>query len=165
MYANAKTLVMQGALEPATVLQRRILEINPDDIDWIETPGGNSLKVLRVSEETGSYTALFKAEAGCSMSVTLHPDDAAWLADAATVRERLRIREIKEDRRLEAGGAVVKIDDLEWDATIASQLERLGQVVEEAVGVRAEAAQPFYPELVPIDAYNAGILDEIDLQQ
>ena len=29
----------------------------------------------------------------------------------------------------------------------------------------AEAAQPFYPELVPIDAYNAGILDEIDLQE
>ena len=28
----------------------------------------------------------------------------------------------------------------------------------------AEAAQPFYPKLVPIDAYNAGILDEIDLE-
>ncbi len=38
--------------------------INPDDIEWFETPGGNSLKVLRVSEETGSYTALFKAEKG-----------------------------------------------------------------------------------------------------
>ncbi len=28
----------------------------------------------------------------------------------------------------------------------------------------AEAAQPFYPELVPVDAYNAGILDDITLQ-
>ena len=27
----------------------------------------------------------------------------------------------------------------------------------------AEAAQPFYPDLVPIDAYNAGLLDELDL--
>ena len=38
--------------------------VNPDDIEWFETPGGNSVKVLRVSEETGSYTALFKAEKG-----------------------------------------------------------------------------------------------------
>ncbi len=29
----------------------------------------------------------------------------------------------------------------------------------------AEAAQPFYPELVPIDAYNAGILDQLDIQE
>ena len=28
----------------------------------------------------------------------------------------------------------------------------------------AEAAQPFYPELVPVDAYNAGILDHITLR-
>ena len=46
--------------------------INPDDLDWIETPGGNSLKVLRVSEETGSYTALFKAEAGTTNPPHVH---------------------------------------------------------------------------------------------
>jgi 2,4'-dihydroxyacetophenone dioxygenase len=38
--------------------------IDPGQIEWFAVPGGNSLKVLRVSEETGSYTALFKAEAG-----------------------------------------------------------------------------------------------------
>jgi len=27
-----------------------------------------------------------------------------------------------------------------------------------------EAAQPFYPDLKPVDAYNAGILDEITLK-
>lgn len=27
----------------------------------------------------------------------------------------------------------------------------------------AEAAQPFYPEVKPIDAYNAGILDELTI--
>jgi microcompartment protein CcmK/EutM len=28
-----------------------------------------------------------------------------------------------------------------------------------------EAAQPFYPETKPIDAYNAAILDQIDINQ
>ena len=28
--------------------------IKTDEMEWFETPGGNSLKVLRVSEETGS---------------------------------------------------------------------------------------------------------------
>lgn len=29
----------------------------------------------------------------------------------------------------------------------------------------AEAAQPFYPEVKPIDAYNAAILDEVQLKK
>jgi ethanolamine utilization protein EutN len=29
----------------------------------------------------------------------------------------------------------------------------------------AEAAQPFYPELKPIDAYNAGIIDKLDFDR
>ncbi len=28
----------------------------------------------------------------------------------------------------------------------------------------AEAAQPFYPELKPLDAYNAGIIDELNIK-
>ena len=32
--------------------------IDTDDLDWIETPGGNALKVLWVSEETGAWSAL-----------------------------------------------------------------------------------------------------------
>ena len=27
----------------------------------------------------------------------------------------------------------------------------------------AEAAQPFYPDIKPIDAYNAGIIDELEI--
>ena len=46
--------------------------ISPDDLDWIETPGGNSLKVLRVSEETGSYTALFHADKGTTNPPHIH---------------------------------------------------------------------------------------------
>jgi microcompartment protein CcmK/EutM len=33
-----------------------------------------------------------------------------------------------------------------------------------AISEGAEAAQPFRPELKPIDAYNAAILDNIDIQ-
>ena len=32
--------------------------------EWVDTGGGNRVKVLRVSEETGAYSALFKAAAG-----------------------------------------------------------------------------------------------------
>jgi anti-sigma factor ChrR (cupin superfamily) len=38
--------------------------VDTDALDWIETPGGNSLKPLWVSEETGSWSALIKAKAG-----------------------------------------------------------------------------------------------------
>ncbi len=34
-----------------------------------------------------------------------------------------------------------------------------------AVSDGAEAAQPFYPEDKPIDAYNAAILDRVHLEQ
>ena len=38
--------------------------IDTEALDWIETPGGNALKPLWVSEETGSWSALIKAKAG-----------------------------------------------------------------------------------------------------
>ena len=38
--------------------------VRPDDIEWSGNPDGNQMKVLRVSEETGSWSALFKARAG-----------------------------------------------------------------------------------------------------
>jgi anti-sigma factor ChrR (cupin superfamily) len=38
--------------------------ISPDDSEWIETEGGNAMKILRVSEETGSWSAIFKAAKG-----------------------------------------------------------------------------------------------------
>jgi anti-sigma factor ChrR (cupin superfamily) len=48
------------------------LLISPGELDWIETPGGNSLKVLRVSEETGSWTALFRAARGTTNPPHIH---------------------------------------------------------------------------------------------
>ena len=48
------------------------LLIRPDDLKWIETEGGNSLKVLRVSEETGSWSALFRAAKGTTNPPHIH---------------------------------------------------------------------------------------------
>jgi ethanolamine utilization protein EutN len=46
-------------------------------------------------------------------------------------------------------------------------LDQLGAGIGDRIMISegAEAAQPFYPEMVPIDAYNAGILDEIQIVQ
>ena len=38
--------------------------VHPDELEWVETPGGNAVKVLRVSPETGSWSALFRAAKG-----------------------------------------------------------------------------------------------------
>ncbi|MFK7894585.1 MAG: cupin domain-containing protein [Myxococcota bacterium] len=46
--------------------------VQPDDVKWIETPGGNAVKVLRVSEESGSWTALFRAAAGTTNPPHIH---------------------------------------------------------------------------------------------
>lgn len=46
--------------------------ISTNDLDWIEVPGGNSVKVMRVSEETGSWTALFRAAKGTTNPPHIH---------------------------------------------------------------------------------------------
>ena len=48
------------------------LLIRPDDLKWVETPGGNALKVLRVSEETGSWSALFRSAKGTTNPPHIH---------------------------------------------------------------------------------------------
>ncbi len=48
------------------------LLIHPDDLKWTETDGGNSIKVLRVSEETGSWSALFRAAKGTTNPPHIH---------------------------------------------------------------------------------------------
>ena len=48
------------------------LLIRPDDLKWTETAGGNSIKVLRVSEETGSWSALFRAAKGTTNPPHIH---------------------------------------------------------------------------------------------
>lgn len=38
--------------------------VDTEALDWVETPGGNALKVLWVSDETGAWSALIRAKAG-----------------------------------------------------------------------------------------------------
>jgi quercetin dioxygenase-like cupin family protein len=52
--------------------------IHADDLKWIETPGGNALKVLRASEETGWWTALFRAAPGTTNPPHIHLGDAEF---------------------------------------------------------------------------------------
>lgn len=82
-------------------------------------------------------TAFYKLDTGARLSVTVHPDDAAWVEAAPHLREQLRIAEIKTDRRLARGGCLVKTDDVEWDATVAGQLAVLQDMLEEVLAVPA----------------------------
>lgn len=85
-------------------------------------------------------TVLYKIEAGCSLQVTVHPDDAAWLVDHPELRDRLRITEVKDDRRLERGGALVRTRDEEWDVTVERQLSVLTETLEEALSLPPDTA-------------------------
>jgi len=82
-------------------------------------------------------TVLYKVDAGCELAVTVHPDDAAWLDAAPETCRRLRIGEVKSDRRLERGGCLVQAADAEWDATIDRQLAVLAEALEEVLATPA----------------------------
>lgn len=64
------------------------LLVRPDDTKWIETEGGNSLKVLRVSEETGSWSALFKAAAGTVNPPHVHLGPADFYVISGSIEYR-----------------------------------------------------------------------------
>ena len=87
-------------------------------------------------------TVLFKAEAGTQLTVTVHPDDAAWLEAADDLRRQLRVGAVKTDRRLSRGGCLVKGDDVEWDATVERQLAVLGEVLDEVLAVPLDDGAP-----------------------
>jgi ethanolamine utilization protein EutN len=61
------------------------------------------------------------------------------------------------------------LDDLKTNALPAAEelvvYDELGAGTGDRIMLSegAEAAQPFYPDLKPVDAYDAGILDEISL--
>jgi flagellar biosynthesis/type III secretory pathway protein FliH len=82
-------------------------------------------------------TILFKAEPGVRLEVTCHPDDAALFIGSPDLRARLRIGEVKEDRRIARGGCLVRAGDLEWDATLQRQLSVLEEVAHAALAGKA----------------------------
>lgn len=82
---------------------------------------------------------LLRLPAGAPLTVTVHPDDAAWLAEQPDLRARLRIAAVQADRRLTRGGALAIADRREWDVTVNGQLAALAEAVEAAL---AGAATP-----------------------
>ncbi len=93
---------------------------------------------VRVEADTGVLvraveTILFKAEPGVQLDVTCHPDDAALFLSSPDLRARLRIGDVKQDRRIARGGCLVQAGDLEWDATLQRQLSVLEDVARAAL--------------------------------
>lgn len=82
-------------------------------------------------------TALFKVKDTHQLTVTVHPEDAAFLNRDPELKNRLRIEQVIPDRRVAKGGCRVRAGVREWDATISSQLESLSGLVEEVLAAEA----------------------------
>jgi len=130
-YADAVSSLARHTVDMAVIMAEKLVRRE------VETDRDILIRTLE--------TVLYKAEAGVSLSVTMNPEDAAWFAESEEQRNRLRIKEIKEDRRVDRGGCLVKTDDLEWDATIQRQLAVLGETMSETLAV------PVNPDLTPED--------------
>ena len=78
-------------------------------------------------------TILFKQLAAAPLHVFVSPADAEWLAGQVELRARLNIEVVGEDRRLADGDCRVRSGGREWDLTIASQLETLGEIIDEVI--------------------------------
>jgi anti-sigma factor ChrR (cupin superfamily) len=62
--------------------------IDTEALDWIPTGGGNSLKILRVSEETGAWSALINAKAGTVNPRHRHLGPADFLVLSGSIEYR-----------------------------------------------------------------------------
>ena len=78
-------------------------------------------------------SVLLRLRAGVTLTVTVSPDDARYLEGEPELCRRLGIAAIQPDRRLARGGCVVSADRREWDATLAGQLEALGDAIAAAL--------------------------------
>ncbi len=130
-YDNALSSLARHTVDMAVIMAEKLVRRE------VETDRDVLIRTLE--------TVLYKAEAGVSLSVTMNPEDAAWFADSEDLRSRMRIKEIKEDRRLDRGGCLVKTDDQEWDATLQRQLAVLGETMAETLAV------PVDPDQTPED--------------
>jgi len=78
-------------------------------------------------------TTLYKVTESAPLTIRANPDDAAWLEQQPELRDKLNIGEIQADRRIDAGGCVMKNAGREWDATLERQLDSLGEIVTDMI--------------------------------
>ena len=78
-------------------------------------------------------TALFKIDGTKSLCVSVNPLQAEWLETQDDVKKKLGITEVVSDRRIEAGGCLIKTENQEWDVTVNGQLKYLSDLVEEMI--------------------------------
>ncbi len=93
-------------------------------------------------------TTLFKIYADAPLTLRTNPLDAAWLSSQNELTERLHIGQIVADRRIDQGGCVIQCEGREWDATLARQLDTLGEIVAEMIATQAATAEVL---LAPLD--------------
>ncbi|HEY2303384.1 MAG TPA: 2,4'-dihydroxyacetophenone dioxygenase family protein [Acidimicrobiales bacterium] len=62
--------------------------IDTEALEWIPTGSGNSLKILRVSEETGAWSALIQAKAGTVNARHRHIGPADFLVLSGSIEYR-----------------------------------------------------------------------------
>lgn len=86
-------------------------------------------------------------------TVTLCRFHPSFQGASLKLAARLSLSDLTDQRDPEHDPVVV------WDELGAGRGDRI------AVAQGPEAAQPFRPELKPVDAYNAAILDRIDLDE
>ena len=80
------------------------------------------------------------------LQLTVNPEDAELLRGKPEFLATLRVKDIQSDRRIAQGGCLVRAGKEEWDATIAKQLETLGEMVEEAIATAQETPLKHEPE-------------------
>ncbi len=99
----------------------------------------NSHRIMRIGEIIGSVTLnrSHPSLAGASYKLVVPLSHANLTGAAPITAEELVVFD-------------------EWGAGIGSHI---------AIREGGEAAQPFYPDMKPIDAYNAAILDQIHLRE
>ncbi len=86
-------------------------------------------------------------------TVTLNRCHPSFRGARLKMVEPLALANLREGSRSSADQLIV------WDELGAGIGDRI------ALSEGAEAAQPFRPDLKPVDAYNAAILDQIDLEK
>lgn len=84
--------------------------------------------LIRAVEST-----LFKVQSTRPLTLTVNPEDAAWLDQQPELRKRLRIGELVADRRVSRGGCRLECHGQEWDATLRGQIDALAELLEEAM--------------------------------